>query len=157
MQAASVQSPPAPAKPSRWTLKNVVIGASVLLIGLIVLIVVGSIIIAVTAEPQQASSLMEYVRDVISITLTTVIILIIIGIAVLILQIARFVNLLLNEVKPITEDTKRAVKHAAVAAEFASKQGVEPIIKAQTFFFGLAAFFREILKLNKVLKSRDGK
>jgi cytochrome b561 len=157
MQAASVQSPPAPEKPSRWTLKNVVIGASALLIALIALIVIGAIIIAVTAEPQQASSLMDYVRDVISITLTTVVILIIIGIAVLILQIARFVNLLLNEVKPITEDTKRAVKHAAVAAEFASKQGIEPIIKAQTFFFGLAAFFREILKLNKVLKSRDGK
>lgn len=157
MQAASVQSPPAPAKPSRWTLKNVVIGATVILVGLIALIVIGSVVIAITMDAQQASSLMDYVRDVISVTLTTVIILIIIGIAVLILQIARFVNLLLNEVKPITEDTKRAVKHAAVAAEFASKQGIEPIIKAQSFFFGLAAFIRELLKLNKVLKSRDGK
>jgi cytochrome b561 len=151
MQAASVQTPP---KPSRWTLRNVVIGASALLIGLIILIVIGSIFIALTSDPQQASSLMSYVRDVISILLTTVMILIIVGIAVLILQIARFVNLLINEVKPITEDTKRAVKHAAVAAEFASKQGIEPIIKTQAFFFGLAAFFREILRLNKVLQSR---
>jgi cytochrome b561 len=151
MQAAAIQTPP---KPSRWTLKNVVIGASALLIGLIILIIVGSIIIAISSDAQQASSLMDYIRDVISVTLTAVLILIIVGIAVLILQIARFVNLLINEVKPITEDTKRAIKHAAVAAEFASKRGVEPIIKSQAFFFGLSAFFREILRLNKVLKSR---
>jgi cytochrome b561 len=153
MQAASIQTT-AP-KPSRWTLRNVVIGASVILIVLVVVAIIGSIALALNVDAQEAASRMSYIRDIVTVLLTAVVILIIAGIAVLILQIARFVNLLINEVKPITEDTKRAVKHAAVAAEFASKRGVEPIIKTQAFFFGLAAFFRELLKLSKVLQRRD--
>ncbi len=155
MQAASLQAPPSPPKPSRWTLQNVVIGAAVILIVLIVIIVIGSIALALNVDAQESASRMSYVRDIVSVTLTTVVILVIAGIAILVLQIARFVNLLINEVKPITEDTKRAIKHAAVAAEFASKRGVEPIIQSQAFFFGLAAFFRELLKLNKVFQSRE--
>ena len=152
MQAASLQT--TPPQPSRWTLRNVVIGAAVILIALVVLSIIGSIALALNVDAQEAASRMSYVRDIVTILLTAVVILIIAGIAVLILQIARFVNLLINEVKPITEDTRRAVKHAAVAAEFASKRGVEPIIKTQAFFFGLAAFFRELFRFNKVLQSR---
>ena len=156
MQAASLQAPEPAPKPSRWTLQNVVIGAAIILISLIVIIVIGSIALALNVDAQESASRMSYVRDIVSVTLTTVVILVIAGIAILVLQIARFVNLLINEVKPITEDTKMAVKHARVAAEFASQRGVEPIIQSQAFFFGLAAFFRELLKLNKVFKSRGG-
>ena len=71
------------------------------------------------------------------------------------MQIARFVNLLRSEVKPITEDTKQAIKNVRVTSEFVQKNAVKPVIKSQSFLAGLLAFLSEITKISRILQRRN--
>lgn len=99
----------------------------------------------------------EYVRGLFDVVVSLASMLIIIAIGVLIVQIARFVNLLRSEVKPITEDTKQAIKNVRVTSEFVQKNAVKPVIKTQTFIAGILAFLREISRISKILQRREPK
>lgn len=106
-------------------------------------------------DPLGSANYFEYLRGLFDIIVSIATIVIIISIGVLIIQIARFVNLLRSEVKPITEDTKQAIKNVRVSSEFVQKNAVRPVIRGQAFLAALLAFLGEITKISRILQRRD--
>jgi hypothetical protein len=104
---------------------------------------------------ESAASFFSYFRDLMTIGLTMSGIMIVVGIGILIAQIARFVNLIRSEIKPITEDTKQAIRNVRATTEFVQKHAVEPIIQFQSFLAGLIAFLREIVIITQILQRHD--
>ncbi len=106
-------------------------------------------------DPVGSANYFEYLRGLFDMVVSIAIIVVIISIGVFIVQIARFVNLLRSEVKPITEDTKQAIKNVRVTSEFVQKNAVAPVIKSQTFLAGLIAFLKELSKISRILQRRN--
>jgi hypothetical protein len=105
--------------------------------------------------PEGSANVFGFIRNMLEIVFILSAIIIIISIGILIVQIARFVNLLRSEIKPITEDTKAAVKNIRVTAEFVQKHGIEPIIRIQSFLFGLMSFLVEIVHIARLLQQGE--
>jgi hypothetical protein len=105
-------------------------------------------------NPEGAASYWAYFRNLIEIILSMAAIVIFIAIGILIVQVARFVNLLRSEIKPITEDTKMAFRNVRATTEFVQKHGLAPIIRFQAFLAGLIAFLSEIIRVSRLLQDR---
>ena len=112
-------------------------------------------LVAALQNAEGAASFFGYLRDLVSISLTLTGLLIMIGLGVILIQAARFVNLLRSEVKPITHDAQEAAKNVKTTSEFVQKQAVEPIIQSQAFLAGLLRFLREIVSITRLLRRRD--
>ncbi len=71
---------------------------------------------------------------------------IIIGLAliILIVQIARLINLLQNEIKPIIDSTNETVSTLRGTTQFLSNNLVEPVMKLNEYLAGLGHLFRFI-------------
>ena len=125
------------------------------LIGVVYLLVFVAALVIALINADGAASFFGYVRDLITIALMMTGILIVIGVGVILTQVARFVNLLRSEVKPITHDAQEAAKNVKTTSQFVQKQAVEPIIKSQAFLAGLLRFLREITSITRLLRQRD--
>src|SRR5829696_4479480 len=102
---------PEPEASSGFDMKRIVIIASAVLIGLIVLLFVLALVLTLVTNGDFAVTI-RIIRDLVIIFLALEGILIVLSIAVLTLQVARLVNLLQNEVKPILLNTQETVKTA---------------------------------------------
>jgi hypothetical protein len=98
--ATTVESPP-----SGMNVKRIVMIASGALIGLIVLLFVIALVLTLVTGGDFAA-IVRVIRDLVIIFLALEGILIIMSVALLALQVARLVNLLQNEVKPILENAQ---------------------------------------------------
>lgn len=106
-------------------------------------------------DPQGSAEYFAYIRDLVSIALSLTLIVVFIGLGVLVIQVARFVNLLRSEVKPITRDTRAALQNVRTTSSFVKKQAAEPIIRTSSFMAGLLTFLREITRIARLLRQRD--
>lgn len=136
-----------------WTVSRVTIATLVSFFGLYLLIfVIG--IVAALFNAEGSASFFGYFNNLLTIALTIISFVVIVAIGILVIQIARFVNLLRSEVKPITNDTKQAIRNVRTTSEFVQQHGVSPVIKTQSFIVGLIAFFREIVRITRILQGR---
>lgn len=134
---------------TRWTF--IIVGAIV-----VIYIVVFSFgFIAAVVNVEWARPFFAYFRNLILLLLSLTSILIVVGVGVLLIQIARFVNLLKSEVQPITRDAQAAIKTVRTTTEFVQKNAVQPIIQTSSFLVGLLTFLREIARLSRLLQQRD--
>jgi membrane protein implicated in regulation of membrane protease activity len=138
---------------NRWTFQRITIVSVGAIVAFYVLLFLIGLVTAI-AFGERAAAWFSYFRDLINIALAVSTLVIVVGVGVLIVQIARFVNLLRSEVKPITEDTQKALKEVRTTAQFVQKHGVSPIIKGQSFFAGILAFLREIVRITRILQRR---
>lgn len=106
-------------------------------------------------DPDGSAAYFGYIRSLFEMIASIAAIVIVIATGVLILQIARFINLLRSEVKPITEDTKQAIKNVRATSEFVQKNAVKPVISAYSFTAGLIAFLRELSHISRILQRRS--
>ncbi len=134
-----------------WSFQRVTVIAVLAFVGLYLGIFIIGLILAL-ALGRSAATWLIYVQDLFTVALSISAIAIIIGIGVLLIQIARFVNLLRSEVKPITRDTRAAIKNVRTTTEFVQKRGVEPIIRVQSFLAGLIVFLRQIAHITRILQ-----
>jgi hypothetical protein len=111
--------------------------------------------IAAWFYPEGAAGYFSYFRNLLEIVLALAAIIIFVATGVFIIQIARFINLIRSEIKPISEDTKEAVKNIRITAEFVQKHGIEPIIRIQSFLAGLTTFLIELVRISRILQQRD--
>lgn len=111
-------------------------------------------LVSALLDPEGAAGFWSYFRNLIEIILSMAAILIFIALGVLVVQIARFVNLLRSEIKPLSEDTKNAMKNVRVTTEFIQKHGIAPIIRFQAFLAGVIAFLNEIMRISRLLQQR---
>lgn len=78
-----------------------------------------------------------YLRDIFIIFMAIQSILIGLVLVILILQVARLINLLQNEIKPILDSTNETVSTLRGTAEFLSDNLASPVIKLNEYLAGL--------------------
>jgi hypothetical protein len=93
---------------SRWTLQRLVLIAVAAFIGIYVIVFAIGFIAALLGNGG-AASFFQYFRDLMTIALSITSIVVIVGLGIRLIQIARFVKLLRSEVTPIAGRTKQAV------------------------------------------------
>jgi hypothetical protein len=112
-------------------------------IGLVLLgLIVGAVLLAINAAAAGPS--VEVVRDLLIIFMTVELIVIGGALVVLIVQIARFVNLMNNEVKPLVDSTRETLQTVRGTAAFLSKHMVEPVMQANSVLAGLGRVVKEV-------------
>jgi hypothetical protein len=114
--------------------RKVMIGAAV---GAVVLLVV---VIAAVIFLLQPNTDTARIRDVFIIFMALVSILIGFTLVILIAQMARLLNLLQNEIKPILDSTQETAAHLRGTTVFLSDNLVEPVIKLNEYMAGFSEF-----------------
>lgn len=117
-----------------------IVGA-ILLLGLII----GSILLLASPRTDTAR-----VRDIFIIFMALESIIIGIVLIILVVQIARLINLLQNEIKPILDSTNETVNTLRGTTAFLSDNLVEPVIK-------LNEYIAVLQKLTKIVRPRQKK
>jgi hypothetical protein len=125
--------------------------ASGALIGLIVLLFVIALVLTLVTGGDFAA-IVRVIRDLVIIFLALEGILIIMSLAILALQVARLVNLLQNEVKPILENAQETVKTAQGTVEFVGDNVAEPVIRASAFLTGASVLVTNLLGIRKAIR-----
>lgn len=106
-------------------------------------------------DPIGSAAYFEYVRGLFDLIVAIGSIIIIVASGVLVIQIARFVNLVRSEVKPIADDTKHAVGSIRATASFVQQHAVKPIIQTQSIAAGIMAFLAEIIRISRILQKKN--
>ncbi len=94
----------------------------------------------------------EIIKDAFVIVLAVEGILIVVGLAIFIVQVARLINLLKNEIKPIVDNTRETTQTAKTTASFVKEHVAEPVITTQGFVAGVIALIRELFRLQRVVR-----
>jgi hypothetical protein len=144
-------TPQAGATVNEFDVRRIVIIASAVLIGFSVLLFILALVLTLATQGEFASTV-TVIRDLVIIFLSLEGILIIISLAVLILQVARLVNLLQTEVLPILENTQETVKTAQTTVEFMSENITSPVIKASAFVTGTSVLLSNMFGIRRVLR-----
>jgi membrane protein implicated in regulation of membrane protease activity len=139
MTTPAANPTPAPAT-SRWTFNRVVgLAAVLMIVPVVALFVVGLVLAVVNAEGSAA--FFSYLRDILIAAMCLQGVLIVVALAVLVAQVARFVNLLRSEARPLAEHARETLKTVRSTTQFVSEQAVEPIVSAKSWFAGVRTFF----------------
>ena len=93
------------------------------------------------------------VRDIFIIFMALESLIIGLSLVILIVQLARLINLIQNEIKPIMESTNETMSTLRGTTKFLSDNMVEPVLKLNEYFAGLQQF----LKVIKLARGRDNK
>lgn len=139
---------------SGFNVRRIVLIASAALIGLIVLLLAAAIGITIASGGDFAGTV-RTIRDLVIIFMALEGILVILAVSVLTLQVARLVNLLQNEVKPILENTQETVKTAQTTVEFMSDNLTEPVIRASGFLAGLRVLLSNLFGIRRALRRAE--
>ncbi|MBN1680847.1 MAG: hypothetical protein JW966_11190 [Anaerolineae bacterium] len=127
-------------------------------VGLIALVVVflvaliGGLLIALLADPDDAANWVGMIRDLFIIVLAMEGMLMGIALIVLVLQVAALLNLLQNEVGPIVDHANETASTVRGTAQFMSENLVEPVVKAAALTTGVGAMLRELLGIRRALR-----
>lgn len=140
-QAAPNTKPdPEAVKQQRRTIAGIVIAAVVL----ITLMVLGIIFLA------QDAGRTAVIRDIFIIFMALETLLIGLTLVILIIQLARLINLLQNEIKPILDSTNETVSTMRGTVTFLSDNLTEPVVKLNETF----AAFGEVKNFLKALRGK---
>lgn len=120
---------------------------------LLVILVIAIIIGAAAGKTSDTASAVAIVRDLLIILLTLEGILIGVALIVLVVQLAKLVNILQNEIQPIVDSAQEAVSTVKGTAEFMSKNVTTPAIKASGYLAGARALMREVTGINRATKA----
>ncbi len=104
--------------------------------GIVVLLaIVGAILASIwmLGNPSETETL----RDIFIIWIAFIALLIGIALVILSIQVARLVNLLQNEIKPILENTNETINTVRGTALFVSENVTEPVVKLGSTFAGI--------------------
>ena len=118
-----------------------------LVVGILILVGAG-FIVSYLLQPETPT---ETLRDIFIILLTFEFMLLGFALVILMIQLARLINLLQNEIQPILESTSEAANTLRGTASFLSQNLVGPVMKVNST---IAAFRRAANMLNFVKKNK---
>jgi len=113
---------------------------TLLVVVLIVTLISLALYYLLTAHPDKT----EQIRDVFIIILAVQSLMMGLVMVILILQLARLINLIQNEIRPILDSTSETVSHLRGTTLFLSENVVEPVIKMNEYMAGFTQFFATI-------------
>lgn len=129
---------------------------AIIVIVVMLLIVLLPIVIALLATQGQPlenfAAVIQIIRDVFIIFLALQGVMIILALAVLIAQVARLINLLQSEVKPILKNTQDTVNTAAGTVRFVGKNVTEPIVKISGFMAGASVLVGHLFGIRRAIR-----
>ncbi len=105
----------------------------------------------------QPSTDTERIRNIFIIFMALASLLVGLTFVILMVQLARFINLLNNEVQPILESTDETVSNLRGTTEFLSDNLVKPVIKMNEYISGILQLFQTIGLARKTPKSTTNK
>lgn len=133
-----IQQLPSPEVASDLEAQQRKITIIIIIIAVVVLLItVGLFAVLMSAKASTVAKL----RDVFIIFLALQSLLTGLVLVVLMIQLARLINLLQNEIKPILESTNDTVNNLRGTTNFLSDNLVEPVIKLNEYFAGMGQFF----------------
>lgn len=130
----NVEPTPEELRQQRGAIIGMVIGIIILLA-----IIIGSVIFLMQPTTDTARF-----RDVFIIFMALESIVIGLALIILIIQIAKLINLLQNEIKPIIDSTNETVSTLRGTTQFLSNNLIEPVLKLNEYLAGLQHLFRFI-------------
>ena len=142
----------ASAKTTRWSMGRVAMIAGGVLIGLVMLVFIAGLLLAVLSDADQTAPKIQIIRDIFIIILAFQGILIIGALAILIVQIARLVNLLQNEIMPMLTNTQEAIHTAKGTVEFVGSNLTEPVIRLNGFLAAISVLLRELFGIRRAVR-----
>ena len=105
----------------------------------------------------QPSTDTERIRNIFIIFMALASVLVGLTFVILLVQLARFINLLNNEVQPILESTDETISNLRGTTEFLSDNLVKPVIKMNEYISGILQLFQTIGLARKTPKSTTNK
>lgn len=123
------------------------------IVALVVILVLGFLIALILAftNPGAAAGL-EILRDFFIIVLTLEGLLIGVALIILVLQVARLISLLQNEIQPILQETGNTVRTVKGTATFVSRNVADPVIRASGSLAFLGALLRELFRILRLVR-----
>jgi hypothetical protein len=151
--AATPPALPAPEeeKPAGFNIRRVAMIGAGALIGVILLVFLLGVLLAATNN-ETVSTVVRVLRDIVIILLALEGILIVLALAILILQVARLINLLQTEVKPVLDNAQETMKTAQGTIQFVSTNVAEPVIKASGFVAGASVVIRNLFGIRRAVR-----
>lgn len=99
----------------------------------------------------------EVVRDYLIIVMALEMVIIGAAIVVFLIQLARFINLLNNEIKPLVDTTSETLNIVKGTATFMSKYMAEPVIEANAKAAGVAKALKDLDAIRKALNENGSR
>ncbi len=124
------------------------IGIGIGIVVITIIVVVGGVLLAVFAD--QTSAAVEVIRDFLIIVMALELVIIATAITVFLVQTARFINLLNNEIQPIITSTQDTVNTVRGTAAFLSKNLTEPVMQASSTLQAISKTMKDIDAIRKV-------
>ena len=140
LPAESMETAPSPSPEELKERRRLVIIASIAGVIFIALLVLAVIFLLQNGETTTT------IRDIFIIFMALEFMVIGWALVILVIQLARLVNLLQNEVKPILDSTNEAANTLRGTAEFISENLAEPVVKLNSYGAALKRLL-EILKI----------
>lgn len=119
---------------------------------LILLLLIAALAAALT-DADTWAPFVQIFRDVFLLLLLLESVLVIAAMAILLLQAAGFLIMLRSEVKPILDNARETTRLSRATAQFVNSNAVDPLIQLKSFFAGLLAFLRELIRLRAIVTS----
>lgn len=141
---------------SRWTVSRAAKYIAVAVVILVASVFLLGLLLALLTDADTTAARIQIIRDIFIIILALQGILIVIALVVLILQVARLVNLIQNEVMPILRNTQETVDTARGTVEFVGSNLTEPIIRAGGFLAGTRVLLREVGGIRRAIRKESG-
>lgn len=118
-------------------------------IAVVALVFLAIIVLVTVALLRQDAETTSKIADVFIIFMALESLVIGLVLVILIVQLARLINLLQNEIKPIVESTNETVSTLRGTTQFLSDNISEPVIKLNEYLAGLSEFFKIIRPKSK--------
>ena len=134
------------------SIQRIIVIAAIAVALLVLVVIIGGVALALFTDVQQTSVVIQFIRDVFIIALVLQGILVIAALAILILQIARLINLLQNEVMPILKNTQETVSSARGTVEFVGSNLAEPVLKLNGFLTAISVLLRELFGIRRAIR-----
>lgn len=129
--------PPGPVEDQRRQRQIIVVAIIIIIVFLAA--VVGGVIYLI-----QPTSPTERIRDIFIIFLALESLILGLALVTLIIQLARLINLLQNEIKPILDSTNETVSTLRGTTAFLSENMVEPVIKLNSYLAALTQMMKVV-------------
>ena len=125
-------------------------------VGAVILIILlpflGGVFLAVFTDPHNTAPRIELIRDVLIIVMALEGVLIVLGLAVLVVQVMRLIVMVQHGIKPVIENAQETIEIAKGTAQFVSKNVAKPVIGLHAFISAVATFFREIGGIRRAIR-----